>query len=206
MLRTPSLLLLLACDPTPSSSPSTAAQDANEPGVMYPGQGEPSFDQTYLDMMVPHHQGAVEMAKLAQTRAEHAQVRTLAVAIIASQEAEIADMQRWRKQWFGSSETPKMNMPLPQEDMPGRESMTNMSRDMELLKTADPFDLAFLDAMIAHHQGAIEMGQAAATQAVRAEIRMLSTNIVSDQRDEIAQMQVWRKEWYPDAPAAITPG
>jgi uncharacterized protein (DUF305 family) len=46
-----------------------------------------SFDQQFIDMMVPHHQGAVEMARIAQQRAEH---------------PEIAQMKAWRQDWYGA--------------------------------------------------------------------------------------------------------
>ena len=54
------------------------------------------FDAQFIDMMVPHHQGAVEMALIARARAEHPEVAQLAEAIIQAQEAEIGQMKAWR--------------------------------------------------------------------------------------------------------------
>src|SRR5215218_4842340 len=72
-----------------------------------------SFDAQFIDMMVPHHQGAVEMARIAQARAEHPEIAQMAEAIIAAQEAEIGQMRAWRLAWFGSDETPPMErMPM----------------------------------------------------------------------------------------------
>ena len=56
------------------------------------------FDLMFIDMMIPHHASAVAMAQVAETRAEHPELRTLAEQIIESQSAEIAQMQAWREQ------------------------------------------------------------------------------------------------------------
>jgi uncharacterized protein (DUF305 family) len=58
------------------------------------------FDQRFIEAMIPHHQGAIAMAKDAQQKAEHAEIKTLAAAIIIAQEAEITQMQAWQQQWF----------------------------------------------------------------------------------------------------------
>lgn len=60
------------------------------------------FDQRFLDAMTSHHQGAIDMARDALTNAEHEEIKTLAQAIITAQEAEIAQMQAWRTEWFGN--------------------------------------------------------------------------------------------------------
>lgn len=55
------------------------------------------FDQAFVEMMIPHHEGAITMAKDALERAEHAEIKTLAQAIIMAQEAEIKTMRGWQK-------------------------------------------------------------------------------------------------------------
>ena len=57
------------------------------------------FDLMFLNMMIPHHEGAVTMAKEALTKAEHAEIKTLANGIIKAQEAEIKMMQDWKAKW-----------------------------------------------------------------------------------------------------------
>jgi len=57
------------------------------------------FDLMFIDMMTPHHVGAVVMAKEALTKAEHAEIKRLAQAIIAAQEKEIAQMGKWKGSW-----------------------------------------------------------------------------------------------------------
>lgn len=64
------------------------------------GKTGDAFDQAFLSEMIVHHQGAVEMAKLALTNAKHQEIKDLAKAIIAAQNKEIGDMQTWQKSWF----------------------------------------------------------------------------------------------------------
>lgn len=70
------------------------------------------FDIEYLDLMIPHHQGALDMAMIARTRGEHAEIRALADTIIKSQTAEIGTMQGWRAEWIGAGAPPHaLNLP-----------------------------------------------------------------------------------------------
>lgn len=57
------------------------------------------FDVHFLDMMIPHHEGAVLMAKDALQKAEHEEIKTLANQIIKAQEQEIKKMQDWKTAW-----------------------------------------------------------------------------------------------------------
>jgi len=63
-------------------------------------------------------------------------------------------------------------------------------------KTSDEFDRAFLSEMIMHHQGAVEMAQAALQDAKHQEIKDMAQAIISAQTTEINQMQMWGKSWY----------
>ena len=190
----------------PSGSPS-GAPSASPPAGASQAAASP-LDQAFIDMMVPHHQSASEMAKLAQDRAEHEELKTLAGEIIEAQEAEIAQMKEWREEWFGSAETPPMDaMPLlPGMEMEGTDGMEmgdgatmDMTMDIEELRDAEPFDLAFLDAMIPHHESAIEAGEIALEESTNPEIRSLAEEIISSQQAEIDQMAEWRSEWYPES-------
>jgi len=147
-------------------------------------------DERFIDMMVLHHEGAVEMAEVALENAEHEEIRTLSEGIISTQEAEIQQLGRIREEEFGFSE-PEMEM--SDEDM----QMMGMS-DPEELAQADPFDKAFIDSMIPHHESAIAMANVALQESENEEIRTLAQDIVSAQRQEIEQMNQWRQEWYPE--------
>lgn len=64
------------------------------------GKTGADFDKAFLSEMIVHHQGAVDMAQLALTNAQHQEIKDLARAIIAAQNKEIADMKSWQKVWF----------------------------------------------------------------------------------------------------------
>jgi uncharacterized protein (DUF305 family) len=65
------------------------------------GDASKPFDQRFIEAMIPHHEGAITMAKDAQQNAERAEIKQLAGEIITAQEAEIAQMRQWLKQWYG---------------------------------------------------------------------------------------------------------
>ncbi len=67
------------------------------------------YDKAFIEMMIDHHEGAVAMAKLSDTRAKHDEVKRLSKDIIAAQEKEIAEMMRWQKDW-GYSASEMMDM------------------------------------------------------------------------------------------------
>jgi uncharacterized protein (DUF305 family) len=64
------------------------------------------------------------------------------------------------------------------------------------LANETPFDKAFIDNMIPHHQSAIEMSQVALEKTDNPQIKNLATGIVSAQQREISQMEQWRTQWY----------
>lgn len=64
------------------------------------GKTGDEFDKAFLKEMIVHHEGAVEMAKLALTNARHQEIKNLAQAIIEAQNKEIADMKNWQTTWF----------------------------------------------------------------------------------------------------------
>jgi uncharacterized protein (DUF305 family) len=189
--------VLMACA---SPSKSTTAVPTTENSM--------EFDQMFIDMMVPHHQAAIEMALIAQQKAEHPELKQMADQIIADQEREVGQLKTWRQQWYGSDVTPPMSEMPMLSDMSGmgHESMTmDMTTDIEKLNTTtEPFDLIFIDLMIDHHQMAVDAGMMAEQQATREEIRDLARTIVESQQKEIEQMKAWRLEWYGNATPSIT--
>ena len=146
-------------------------------------------DERFIDAMVPHHQGAVEMARVALKNAEHDEIVELSENIISTQRAEIEDLKSIEQEEFATSRVP---MEMSQEQMRGM-GMT----DPQNLAKREPFDKAFIDAMIPHHQSAIVMAQVASEKSKNPQIKELAGNIISAQQTEIEQMKQWRKEWYP---------
>jgi uncharacterized protein (DUF305 family) len=144
-------------------------------------------DERFIDAMVPHHQGAIEMAKVALKHAEHEEIIQLSHNIISSQQAEIEELKSIKQEVFGASNVP---MEMSQEQMRGMGMMMNPQQ----LANQKPFDEAFIDAMIPHHQSAIEMAQVAYRESDNLEIKALAEGIVDAQTREIAQMEGWRQQ------------
>ena len=189
---------LIACS---QQAQTTQTQSQPSMGMNHAAAGHATtdpkapFDQQFIDMMVPHHEGAVAMAKVAQSRAEHPEIRQLADAIVSSQDKEIQQMKSWRKAWYGSDQTPVMaNMPMLPEM---KSDMGNMAEDVQKLQSASSFDRAFIDVMIPHHASAIEAAKIAQQKATKPEIKQLAADIVAAQEREIGQMREWRNKWYP---------
>lgn len=165
-----------------SSSPEEMARALVAPNGEY-------SDAAFVDAMIPHHEGAVEMAEVALQNAEHEEIRTLAQDIVDSQRAEIELLGQMREELGGATTTS-----VSQEEMEG---MMGMSEDPQALAEERPFDRAFMDAMTPHHESAIAMANVALEESEDPEIRRIAEDIVSAQEREIQQMRQWREEWYP---------
>jgi uncharacterized protein (DUF305 family) len=148
-------------------------------------------DKAFIDAMVPHHQGAIAMAEVALDNAEHEEIKELSRNIISSQQAEIEELKAIKKEEFGTSNVP---MEMSQEQMRGMVMMM----DPQQLANREPFDKAFIDAMIPHHQSAIEMSRVALENSDNPRIKELAENIISAQQEEIEQMKQWRQQWYSE--------
>jgi uncharacterized protein (DUF305 family) len=147
-------------------------------------------DRAFIDAMVPHHQGAIDMAEVALKNAEHEGIKELSRNITSTQQAEMQELKAIKQQEFGTSKVP-MEMSAQEMQMMG---MT----DPDELANKDPFDKAFIDAMIPHHRSAIEMAKVAREESEIPEIKELAENIMSAQQKEIELMTRWRQQWYPE--------
>jgi uncharacterized protein (DUF305 family) len=148
-------------------------------------------DERFIDAMVPHHQGAIEMAEVALDNAEHEEIKDLSRNIVSTQQAEIEELKSIKKEEFGTSRVP---MEMSKEQM---RSM-GMTMNPQHLAQSKPFDEAFIDAMIPHHQSAVYMAQVAREKSKIPEVKDLAENIVSAQQREIEQMKQWRERWYQE--------
>ena len=162
------------------------------------GPADESFDLRFIDGMIPHHEGAVAMAQEALQKSNRPEIKQLAQAIIDAQEKEISELKEWRTSWYpNAGDEPMMYSTEMGHMMPMTEEMrSSMMMNGDLGAADDQFDLRFINAMIPHHQGAIDMAQQALEKSDRAEIKELAQNIIDSQQQEISQMEQWRKDWY----------
>jgi len=129
------------------------------------------------------------MAKMIDGKTNNAEIIKFGKQIIADQEKEIAQMKDWREKWFAGKPAAK-NM-----EMPGM--MDSMKMDMSKLSNSKnkAFDLAFIEMMIPHHQGAVLMAKEALTKGEKPEIKTLANNIIKAQEAEIKMMNEWKEKW-----------
>lgn len=204
-----------ACSTAPETATNTARTNANAPAASptmaansnandmqgmsgmdhsmmqsSPNATSAPYDLQFIDTMSGHHQAAIEMARPAETKAQHAELKELARNIIRDQEREISQMKGWREQWF-KDQPQAMNMAMPGM----MDSMKGMDMTRLNAVTGNAFDLMFIDMMTPHHQGAVAMAREALTRAEHPEVKKLAQQIIDAQENEIAQMNKWKAAW-----------
>ncbi|MFF9508259.1 DUF305 domain-containing protein [Streptomyces sp. NPDC014724] len=193
-------LTLAAC----GSSESSKSDSSSMPGMDHgsataaasaaPGGTFNAADVEFAQQMIPHHQQAIEMAKLADGRAADPEIKTLAAAIEKAQDPEISTMKGWLKSW---------GEPLPAAsasmgDMPGMDHGSNgpgmpgmmSDQDMSGLEAArgKDFDKKFAQLMVGHHEGAVTMAETEREKGGDADAKKLADAVITTQTAEIEKM------------------
>jgi uncharacterized protein (DUF305 family) len=159
-------------------------------------------DRAFVREMIPHHEMAVDMAKMAKTDGEHAKIRRLARRIIGTQTGEIRTLEKIARRLGVTPASMPMDGEMSDQMLRDLETLgvspteSGMSMDMHDLHGAKPFDRMFIDMMIPHHQGAIRMARAERVKGSHARLRRIARAIITGQAKEIRQMNTWRKAWY----------
>lgn len=197
-------ITIAACTPNGANADQNQAQAPNAQTPTAQTQQQTTqnreVDRMFIEMMVPHHQSANEMARIELQKGKNAEVKKLAQKIIDEQTREIQQMQTWYRQWYGT-DVPTMNTSGNMGSMSMSNSMgeamrismrqqSQMNQEMiNALKNAPNTDQEFLRQMTRHHQMATMMAGMVVDSATHPEIRDLAQNIVKSQNEEIAQMQ-----------------
>ncbi|MFF0225258.1 DUF305 domain-containing protein [Streptomyces sp. NPDC004629] len=159
---------------TPSASADATAASHNAQDVAF-AQG-----------MIPHHEQALDMARLAADRASSARVKDLATRIEKAQDPEITTMTGWLRAWGEQ-------VPAPGMDHTGHSGMAGMmdDKDMTALKkaTGQDFDTKFLNMMVEHHKGAVEMATTEKSKGAYGPAKGLADAVVTAQNAEIEEMR-----------------
>lgn len=148
-------------------------------------------DGAFITQMIPHHESAMEMAEIAVDSAQHPEIKQLAQSIIESQGDEIEQLDSIHERLFAEPASAGDHGTLGLE---AHES--GMEADMTMLEQAKPFDEAFIDMMIPHHQGAIRMARIVIGEGEDGELSVLAESIIEAQASEIVAMNQWRVDWY----------
>ena len=176
---------LSACSGDSNSAPtnSQSADSMMGNGTMGSESSLSAADIMFLQMMIPHHEQAIEMSKLASTNTKDPEVLDLAARIEAAQQPEIDLMK-------------KLLSDAGQSDMSGH-GMSHGMGDDGMLSESDmialasakntAFDARYLTGMIAHHNGAIAMA-GEVSNSTNSDVKTLANNIVTSQAVEVTEM------------------
>ncbi|MBF6210737.1 DUF305 domain-containing protein [Nocardia puris] len=143
-------------------------------------------DVMFLQMMYPHHAQAVEMAQLVPSRTQNAALRDLAANVEAAQAPEMAQI---------STLLVAFGQPAPTADASahGDHGMAGMMtpEQMAALEAAsgDAFDRMWLEMMIEHHLGAVDMAKTELAEGVNPDAQALARTVIADQEAEITTMR-----------------
>ena len=192
-----------ATDPAGTSADASAESGTNappEPGADAPAdEGERSAaDVMFVRMMIPHHEQAIEMSDIILAKSDiPADITALAEKIKAEQAPEIDQMTAWLDQW-GQPPGPRDGhrghggggMPVMGNDMSMMDGMLSAD-ELQQLFDAEGTDAAqlYLEQMIAHHEGAIDMAQGEVSDGTYQPTVDLARSIIDTQQQEIARMR-----------------
>ncbi|WP_064257403.1 DUF305 domain-containing protein [Rhodococcus sp. HS-D2] len=180
---------------TSSATTSATASAADEAAA------HNDADVMFAQMMIPHHSQAIEMSDMLLAKQDiPADVTALAEQIKAAQGPEIAQLESWLEQWgeptempeTGNNDMPGMDMDEGMDGMEGMQMEGMMSEeDMQALSDAQGTDAArlFLEQMIAHHEGAIDMAQTEIEDGQFPDAVEMARTIVDTQQQEIDTMR-----------------
>ncbi|GLZ41137.1 DUF305 domain-containing protein [Actinokineospora sp. NBRC 105648] len=184
-----------SAEPTPTPNPVVQPGKPGEPnktlsaeeaaaGVPVVPPNDADFD--YAEMMIMHHQQAVEMTALAATRAVNTSVKGLASRIADTQRPEIDMMNTWLERNGRAKVDPAhaghhMHMTMPGIATP--EQLADLAA-----ATGPAFDALFLQLMIKHHEGAVEMAHVVQKDGSDIKVQEMADHVIAEQTDEIKRM------------------
>ena len=187
-------------DAQETSEETTSEMAGMDHGSMEMGSGETApkelivdgeySDERFIDMMAAHHQMAIEMAQVAQQKAQLPEIKRIADDVVSTQQAEIDELRAIKEEQFGSSDVPLIMSP---------EEPSMYAMEMpDQLAGQEPFDRDFIDSMIPHHASAIEMASTANMRSDNPEIKRLARGIIDAQSREIGEMIELRQQNYSE--------
>ena len=175
-------LLLTACG---------GSHDMSDRDMVTPSgtTGATAEDAMFAQMMIPHHEQAVVMATLAETRAASPEIVDLAAEIKGAQQPEIDQMTAWLEEWG----VPVMSGDEAMGDHGGHGMSGMLTQDQlgQLEDASGPeFDRLFAEFMIEHHVGAIDMAEDV-VNSQDPRVAALATEIITTQQVEIDQLRAF---------------
>ncbi|MFI6010104.1 DUF305 domain-containing protein [Streptomyces sp. NPDC051243] len=183
-------LVLAACGSDNGSDTGSGAQTPASASAEDTAGAHNDQDVSFAQEMIPHHQQAIQMAKMASAQASSAEVKDLASRIEKAQDPEIETMSGWLESW---GEDVPSSMPgmdhgghSGSSDMPGMMDTEDMDELMDA--SGKDFDTMFLTMMVEHHEGAVEMATTEKDKGQYGPAKKLADDIITAQTAEIEEM------------------
>ena len=178
------ILFTAAC----GSSHNMDAMDKSESETESSGSSADFNDEDvhFLQMMIPHHEQAIEMSDIAldPTIGASDVVKGLATQIKGAQDLEITQMNKWLTDLGKTEMDSSMDMTGKMDGMLTADQLMNLGT----LRGAE-FDNAWIKAMIGHHEGAIEMATVVIADGSNSQVRVLAEAIIIGQQKEIGTLK-----------------
>ena len=176
-------LVLAACL---SASPLALAHEQNAAMMQSsPQANKQPFDIQFLDTMARHHEMGIEMMQVAVNKAQSQDVKVEAQKMMDDQKKEIPELKSMRDE-VKANAPEAVNM-----EMPGMEPMDHSKLDQA---SGVEFDRMFLDMTIKHHQGAVEMADAALQKAQASDVKTKAQAIHDKQKAEISKLEKMKEK------------
>ncbi len=178
-------VFLSSCS-SPSSDGHTDHEHTEEPVITGQPAGFNADDVSFATNMIPHHQQAVELSALVPDRSTNPELVALAQQVSAAQQPEIETMKVFLVQWKENPDAGSGHEGhgAPMAGMVDEGTMTKL----ESLNGPE-FDKLWLESMISHHQGAIEMAKAEIANGANVDAKRMAQTIIDTQQAEIGKMK-----------------
>lgn len=155
-----------------------AMQQENKSSMMDLGAADKNVDLRYIDGMIAHHMSAIYMLEQAQHNTKRGEVHKLAEAVIAADKKGIEELYALKREWYGNNR-----------------KVTNFQK-VNLGKADEKFDLRLLNALIAHHEEAIDVARQVQTKSTRTETLQIASDVDASLSENMETLKKWREEWY----------
>lgn len=147
------------------------------------------YDQQFLDTMMHHHMMAMDMAKMAQPKATHPELKAMIQKMLDQQKKEMDELKALKEQLY-SGKGDAINMGLP-----GVASTKNMDMDSLMSASEEEFDRKFIDMMTKHHKSGIALAQSEVNKGKQSEVKSLAKKIIQSQEKDITEMSKMKAKW-----------
>jgi uncharacterized protein (DUF305 family) len=178
-------LLFSACtnkqSPLPSPQPTKEATMVSKSPSMHHHMMV-SGEKDFLNQMIPHHQEAINTSEILLKQTTDQELKKFAQDVIAVQTSEITQMKQWLKDGY-------------QYEYTTNTAYVPMMGDLTALKGTE-LEKAYIQGMIGHHQGAIEMAKQVLTFHPKPEVKNMVDEIISVQSAEVKTLQEWLRSKY----------